>query len=282
MGFAFGIARRAFGSSGKVLARRPASVAMWIGLIALATSCCQGCLVLPVRVPTRTNGPSGAMDKVNLDFIEAGKTTREEVTQKLGGTDTAVKDDRIFLGRWASSKWGVLWAVGAQTGGTGGWNRGWARHNVLIAFDEKGVVQQFQKFPDEELVKQLSAWVAQGQGQPLDLSVPIEVPVEHRHASGRTLSGTLVLGNDSFEFRENDNEKHNFKILPAQINELRLTSVGHGDKSDPRFMNQTIHFTEKTNVGRKMTIRVDVPTVMTLVKYLAQTRSRKPAGGTGF
>ncbi len=37
-------------------------------------------------------------------------------------------------------------------------------------------------------------------------------------------------------------------------------------------MNETIHFTQKTNVGGKMTIRVDVPTIMTLVKYLAQTR----------
>lgn len=38
-------------------------------------------------------------------------------------------------------------------------------------------------------------------------------------------------------------------------------------------MNGTIQFTEKAPVGSKVTIRVDVPTVMVLVKYLAQTRS---------
>ncbi len=38
-------------------------------------------------------------------------------------------------------------------------------------------------------------------------------------------------------------------------------------------MNQTIHFAEKTKAGGSMTIHVNVPTVLILVKYLAQTRS---------
>jgi hypothetical protein len=266
-------APRAFESPTKTRFHRLANLAMWVALVVAATSLCQGCVVVPVRAPTRTNGLAGKMEKVNLDFLQTGKTTRQEVTEKLGETDTTVKENRLFLGRWATSKWGVLWMVAAQTGGAGGWNRGWARHNVLISFDDQDVVQQFRKFPDEELVKQLSAWVAEGHAQPLDLSAPIELPVDHRHGSGVAFPGMLILSNDSFEFREN--EKHNFKIPPQQIRDIQLTSVGHGDKSDPRYMNETIHFTEKTNVGGKMTIRVDVPTIMTLVKYLAQTRSRQ-------
>ncbi len=39
------------------------------------------------------------MEKVNLDFIEAGKTGRQEVAEKLGATDTGVKENRLFLGR---------------------------------------------------------------------------------------------------------------------------------------------------------------------------------------
>jgi hypothetical protein len=77
------------------------------------------------------------------------------------------------------------------------------------------------------------------------------------------------LGNDSFEFREN--EKHSFRISPKQIKNLSLTSIGHGDKSDPHYVNETIHFKQNTAVGGKMTIRVDVPTILILVKYLAQT-----------
>src|SRR5713226_1907871 len=278
MGSEFGFNVRAFGSFREVAARRLAN-AVCVGLVAVASSLCQGCLVLPVRAPTRTSGSSGAMEKVNLNFIEAGKITRAEVTEKLSVTDTGVKDKRLFLGRWTSSKWGVLWAVAGNNSAAGGWNRSWARHNVLIAFDDKDVVQQYRVFPDHELVKQLSAWVAEGRGQPLDLSVPIEVPVEHRHRAGGQVPGTLVLGNDSFEFREDDGKgKHNFKISPKQIRELSLTSIGHGDKSDPRYMNQTIRFAEKTKVGGKMTIRVDVPTVMLLVQYLSQTRPGLSSG----
>jgi hypothetical protein len=264
---------KSFESSGKALGGRLANAAICVGLVT-ASFFCQGCLVLPVRAPTRTNGNSGAMEKINLDFIQAGKTTREEVTAKLGGTDTGIKDKQLFLGRWASSKWGVLWAVGGGYSAAGGWNRGWARHNVLIAFDDQDVVQQYRQFPDDELVSRLSAYVAQGQGEPLDLSTPMEVPVEHRHGSGRDFSGTFILATDSFAFREEGGGgKHDFKISPKQIKELNLTSIGHGDKSDPRHMNQTIYFTEKTKVGGKMTIHVDVPTIMVLVKYLAQTRS---------
>src|SRR5438445_13455562 len=99
---------------------------------AAETSFCQCCLVVPVRAPTRTNGLTGKMEKVNLDFLQAGKTARQEVTERLGETDTGVKDNRLFLGRWTSSKWGVFWAAGGGYSATGGWNRAWARHNVMI------------------------------------------------------------------------------------------------------------------------------------------------------
>src|SRR6266478_1248698 len=222
------LAPRAFESCTKFGFPRRAAVAMSVALVA-ATFLCQGCVVVAVRAPTRTNGLAGKMEKVNLDFLQAGKNT-----------------------------------------GAGGWNRAWARHNVLISFDDQDIVQEFRQFPDEYLVKQLSAWVAEGHGQPLDLSTPMEVPVDHRHGSGLGFPGTLVLSSDSFEFREN--EKHNFKISPQQIRDIQLTSVGRGDKSDPRYLNETIHFTQKTNIGARMTIRADVPTIMMLVKYVAQTR----------
>lgn len=257
-------------SSGRTLRTRLAKTTIGIGM-ATVSFFCQGCLVVPLRAPTRTNGNSGAIEKIDLDFLESGKTTREEVTARLGRTDTGIKEKRLFLGRWASSKWGVLWMVAGNNSGAGGWNRGWTTHNVLIAFDDNNVAKEFRHFSDNEMVTQLSASVAQGQGEPLDLSVPMELPVEHRHSSGRTSGGTFVLAADSFEFRED--EKHSFKISPKQIKEISLTNIGHGDKSDPRYMNETIHFKEKTAVGGKMTIHVDVPSIMILVKYLAQTQT---------
>src|SRR5713226_9586132 len=182
----FRIGSKAFEISGKAVRCRLANAAICVALVTACFSC-QGCLVLPLRAPTRTNGSSGAMEKINLDFIQSGKTSREEITTKLGGTDTGIKDKQLCLGRWASSKWGVLWMVAGNNTGAGGWNRAWARHNVLISFDDQDIVQEFRQLPDEDLVKQLSAWVAEGHGQPLDLSAPIELPVDHRHGSGRCI-----------------------------------------------------------------------------------------------
>src|SRR5437879_8495005 len=166
MNLEMSLAPRQFESSTTTEFRRWANVGMWVALVAAATSLCQGCVVVPVRAPTRTNGLTGKMEKVNLDFLQAGKTARQEVTEKLGETDTGVKDNRLFLGRWTSSKWGVFWAAGGGYSGTGGWNRAWARHNVLISFDEQDIVQQFRQFPAEEMLQQLSACVAEGQSHP--------------------------------------------------------------------------------------------------------------------
>src|SRR5258708_4766851 len=95
-----------FASSTKTGFRRRAMVAVRVALIAVAIFLCQGCLVMPVRAPTRTNGNSGAMEKISLDFLHSGKTTKDEVTTKLGGTDTGIRDKQFFVGRWATSHWG--------------------------------------------------------------------------------------------------------------------------------------------------------------------------------
>jgi hypothetical protein len=251
----------------------------WVALGALPFSLCQGCIVVtPMRAPTHNLGASaeGANGKLALGFIQVGKTGREEVTQKLGWTDTGLKDDRLFLGRWASSSWGVYSALvvaggGAAGGGIDNWNRHWGAHNVLIEFDEKGLVKQYRVFPDSELVKELAAWVAENPNRSLDLSKPMEIRVNLHGPKDRYFDGTLVLRSDSLEFQGDESSgMHNFKISPKQIRKLSLARVAG---PYPRYMNGTIHFTEKTPAGSEATIRVDVPTVMVLVKYLAQTRS---------
>src|SRR5260370_33617757 len=95
-------APRAFESYTKFGFRRRATVATSVALVAAATFLCQGCGVVPVRAPTRTNGLTGKMEKVNLDFLQAGKTTRQGAPEKLGAQATAVKEKRPFVGRCAS------------------------------------------------------------------------------------------------------------------------------------------------------------------------------------
>jgi hypothetical protein len=176
-----------------------------------------------------------------------------------------------------------MYAMVQTTDTTEDWNRHWGTHNVLIEFDEKGLVKRYRAFPDSELFKELAARVAESPNRSLDLSKPMEIRVLLHLPKDTYLNSTIVLGNDSFEFREDEGGRvHNFKISPKQIRKLTLTSPAHTHWSNtlssrwglsPRYMNGIIHFTEKTPAASELTIRVDVPTVMVLVKYLAQTRS---------
>jgi hypothetical protein len=246
---------------------------------------CLGCLAV-YPTPTRTVGAPGGerKGKVGLDFIRVGTTGREEVVQKLGWTDVGIKDERLFQGRWVSSSWGVT--VGDPYGSTT--SRIWGGHNLLIEFDEKGVVKRYSAFGDAELVKQLSAWDAQGPDHLLDLSRPIEFRVEHLSSSGTFQPSsfyecTLVLAKDSLEFRENEPGWHScdsldsLKVFPTKISQLSLS--GPPDKwppqgPDPQHVKATLHFTDNTKVGQEVTLILDVPAIMSLVKYVAQMRSR--------
>src|SRR6266404_166478 len=84
-----------------------------------------GCLVAPVPMTTRVAGVSGGPDHKRLDlkFVEPGKTTRTEVVQNLAWADTGTNDSHLFLGRWFSSGGGWIWAVGGNGGGEGGTHR---------------------------------------------------------------------------------------------------------------------------------------------------------------
>lgn len=259
----------------------------WIVLLCAFLS---GCLAAPIRAPTKTRNTSGALGKkLDLGFIQVGTTTREEVRQKLGWIDTGVTDDRLFLGRWADSSWGVAWAAGGEYAAAGGWNRVWKTHNLVLDFDEKGIVQQMSIVPDNDILRTLSEQVSKEPTRSLNLSTPIELPVEYIR-QGKRFLGTLVLGKDTFQFledRERGEESYDFKTSPENVSHLSMY-LPHKpvevawDRLHPGNVVVTIHFKKSTSVGSKMNVRVDLPTTMILVKYIAQiqqgsaARSEKP------
>jgi hypothetical protein len=236
---------------------------------------CCGCIVLPIRAPTRTEGASAkSRAKADLGFLEVGKTTRGEIAEKLSWMDTGVKDDRLFVGRWMISNWGVFWAVTGQYRADAGWNRNWKRNNLIVEFDEQGVTQAFKVLPDKELTNGLLASLRRVPAGPLELSPPLELRYHIGNARDARYA-KLILGQDSLEYREETGKhKHDFKISPDQIKSLSLDWVPSGqDHPDPTHMRQTIHFASKTATGRKLTLRTDIPTAVIVFKYFAQTRS---------
>jgi hypothetical protein len=248
--------------------------AVWIALLC---AWCSGCIVVPVRVPTKTISASGETGKkLDVEFIKVGTTTREEVGHKLGWVDTGVKDDKLFLGRWADSSWGVAWAAGGGYSGAGGWNRSWTAHNLVLDFDEKGVVQQMSVVLDKDIINTLSERISKDPSRSLDLSVPIEAPVEYIRP-GKQFLGTLILSKDDFTFLEDrgtgSKVAHDFKTSPENISHLSMGSWVASDSSHPENVVVTIHFRQKTPAGSKLAVRVDMPTTMILLKYIRQTQS---------
>src|SRR5712692_9217710 len=130
------------------------------------------------RLPMRSKGPAGEalqIKQLDLSFIDAPGTQREDVVRRLGSVDTGYSNPRLFWARWSESKWGYWWFVAAQTGGAGDAKRVWLMHNLLVAFDENGAVRKKEVIDnDASLWAELHAQLAVG--PPLDLSEP--VPLE--------------------------------------------------------------------------------------------------------
>lgn len=250
------------------------STSVWTGLLCV---CCAGCIIVPVRVQTKTISVSGvAGKKLDLGFIKAGATRREEVEQKLGWVDTGVKDDNFFVGRWAESSWGAAWAAGGGYSAAGGWNRAWTTHNLIVDFDDNGVVLQTSQLPDKDVIEAFSERISKEPVHPLDLSVPIRVPVEY-FRSGKSFPGTLILSKDDFSFLE-DREMgskvaYDFKTQPENLVHLKLGNWVTSNSSHPENMPVTINFKRRTPVGSKFVAQMDLPATMILLKYIRQTQS---------
>jgi hypothetical protein len=250
----------------------------------LVCALCSGCLVVPMRAPAKTRTAEGTDQKTTADlsFLQVGKTTREEVESGLPWIVTDVSDERFILARWAQSKWGVIWGVGGTAAAAGGWNRYWKLHNMVIDFDERGVVQQFAEIPNEELFQTLLERVRRDPGHPLDLSVPVEVPVQYVR-TGQTFPGKLVLGRDSFAFvREQDFKKKKqkpqpfeFETAPDNIRNLHKANRGGAESDQPQFWAVRIEFKQAIGmgVGKRMDVKIDLPATVTLIRYVAQMQS---------
>jgi hypothetical protein len=74
-------------------------------IVALATSTplceCQLIGAAPIPAPTISRARNGTSihGKIDLSFIETGKSTRSEILPKLADIDTGYGDERFFLGR---------------------------------------------------------------------------------------------------------------------------------------------------------------------------------------
>lgn len=158
-----------------------------------------GCLAVPSKLPNRLRGTAGVrIEKSDVDFsfIKVGATRRDEVTGKLAAVDVG-SPPQFFWGRWAESTWGMVGA--GATGGeldpvAGFAERHWRFHNLLLRFDEQGIVQEKLTLDDgQTLWNQLLAFSRNAPAAAN--SGPLRIPsVDRKYPE-------IVLSAESIEFR---------------------------------------------------------------------------------
>lgn len=228
----------------------------------LALTGCAGA----TRLPTRTNGPEGTTvqsDTVDLAFLQTGITRREEVLNKLNGIDTHYSNPRLFWGRWSQSRWGT-WAV-APGGAAGG--RIWHVHNLLLTFDEQGIMQTQAVIDDEKtLERELRAEIAKA--PPLDLSQSVSFALT-REFNPYSPPRSMTLTKDRIYLKCDG-----CKLLVVEISPLQVARISYEryyqDKSRSGTICHSLHTTEKTRLGHKVFFCTSAADAATMFQYLQE------------
>jgi len=217
-----------------------------------------GCLGA-TRLPVRDRGPAGEQlqkNDLDLSFLESTNLHRDEVVTKLTRVDTGCSDPNLFWGRWAESKWGYWWVVAAQTGAFGDAKRVWHVKNLLITFDENGAIQSKDLIVDDRVLwRKLHDHVSQEPAIEIAESEAVAVQGKARSMT-LTSSGLEIVG-----------KKGPFVVSPSKV--ARFSHLGSLDKrTNAGITCHTLHLSEKTPVGNKVTFCDSNERVLGVFRYL--------------
>jgi hypothetical protein len=223
---------------------------------------CGGCLAVP-PLPRKTHGPQGTEGKVQLDFLKVGQTRRDEVREKLKAFDTGVQSERFFVGRWTYPIW--LWIVPVPYGDAGG--RQWSATNMLVDFDENGVVKRFEVLPDRALSRALGPVAGERQrpGPTERVELEIKVPLDVDRPA------KIILASDNLEFVGVPGSKGSQQFTIAASKVLSIRSW-NSIEPDPAYCDLIIQYTDQlTPLGRPkkegVNVKVTVRDMVTLLSY---------------
>jgi len=235
-----------------------------------------GCIgAAPLRKRTRT--PEGTEVKnIDLSFLTPGQTTHAEVKEKLKPIDTGYQGDHFFVGRWSSSTSGA-WAIFLGLPGFAG--RVWKSGNLLVEFDDAGVVKRFEPFDDAKAPRCLAPVAAD---TPLQLASPLELQVKYYLlAGGQLVDAKIVLSKGTFDFEELGERKKKQKFSLPASEVLRVETPVIIRFPDPTYISQRLHCARDLKKiggpgGRDLNLEVTMPQLVTLMSYVAQA-AKSPA-----
>ena len=98
-----------------------------------------GCVVIPTPEHGLLQG-RGEIRATDIAFLEAAKTSREEVLLRFGEPDRILGRDRILVYHWAVSH-GYWFVGGAYTANGGPITK---EYLLMMEFDARGILQRFE------------------------------------------------------------------------------------------------------------------------------------------
>src|SRR6266446_2083827 len=248
-----------------------------------------GCVGV-ARLPTKTNGPTGTTiqkNDIDLTFLRDGTTRREEVVNTLSRIDMGYSNSRMFWGRWNESNSGY-WVIGPFGGDA---ERNWHVRNLLVSFDENGVMQA-KKLTDDGKVVDSELRRVLFRSPPLDLSQPVLITTAHGvYAYSNSFQGELrdiTLTKDGMLLSGNEIStlhrfRHNVKYFPVvKVPLLNVGRISYDDKAVTGRICHVLHLTEKTpirsqtgqymgqDMGKKILVCTSADDLATIFKYLLQ------------
>lgn len=235
-----------------------------VSALALSAAILSGCAGA-TRLPMRAKGPAGEAlqnKKLDLGFLDAPGTQRDDVVSRLSSVDTSYSNPRLFWGRWSESKWGYWWFIAGNNDAVGDAKRIWHIHNLLVSFDENGDVRKKELFNDDK-----SLWVELhnrlADAPQLDLSQPMRIEV---HGPGKLQM--MTLGREAIQFDLRKGKTPHFEVSPQAI-----ARISHGFLGTPANLAvtcHTLHFAEKSPLGKKILFCASPAHVATTLQYLQE------------
>lgn len=217
----------------------------------------------------RERGPSGQqLEKNTLDisFMQAGTTTREEVLSKLYAINTGYDDPHFFWARWATSKWGYGWMViapatnGGGGSGAGDAKRVWHVHNLLIFFDEHGFVRNKQLIDDnDELWRELHKYVLTL--PPVDTTEAVSFPF------GNYGERHITFAADGISVYRSRGKVKSVNFAADKV--VRFSHSGAKDKRNgPGISCHMLELKERTAFGKNISFCADGRNLIATFRYL--------------
>ena len=234
------------------------------------------CLVVPLvccfgatRLPTRVVNPVGTKispKEIDLEFLQLGVTQRDEVAHQLALVDTTYDNPRLFWGRWSESRWGYWWILGMPCDNCMAGNAGrmWRMKNVLVSFDQNGLLSRKDMIGDDKIWQALHARIAEIQPPLLDLSQPVRISLTTPDPI------SIELNPDTMEFlRPEESNKASVEVMVRKLVRFRHSPIGEQTPS-PSISCHNLEFSEKTTLGKKIWFCAEANQIGILFEYLQQ------------